>query len=312
MNSDSKLQSFHLLGHPVGHSVSPAIHQAAYQSLGRVARYTAIDCADRGAVEQQVKRLRSGECAGLNVTVPYKKLALELADEVDELALRIQAANVLARTERGTVRAYNTDAPALAEELRGVSARPGAAMILGTGGAALAALESARLAGFSPVFVSGRRYLSHVPAKDWPEVEQVTKLGAKPLVWPSLPRSALANAASGDTDAYASRGEFERALLECAVVIQATSAGMKGADSGEELVQALHFSKETAYYDLVYNPEVTPFLRRARALGARAEGGLGMLVLQAAMAIEIWWGVRPLVASMRAAAEAELKGRMGK
>jgi len=309
------MQSFHLLGHPVGHSVSPAIHQAAYTSLGRQARYTVLDCPDRSAVLHQVNRLRNGECAGLNVTVPYKKLALELADEVDELASRIQAANVLSRTERGTVRAYNTDAPALAEELGRLSARAGAALILGTGGAALAALESARLAGFDPIFVSGRRYTANLPERDWPEVEQVLRLGARPLLWPSAPSTrgvSNEDSASSVAELRARRGELERALTDCAVVIQATSAGMKGADSGEELVQVLKFSKDTAYYDLVYNPELTPFLMKARAAGGRTDGGLGMLVLQAAMAIEIWWGVRPDTASMRAAAEAELKSRMGK
>jgi shikimate dehydrogenase len=307
VNPEQKLPTFHLLGHPVGHSLSPVIHEAAYAALGREARYSVLDCPDRSAVELQVNRLRQGEIAGLNATVPHKKLALELADEVDPLAARIQAANVLARTERGTVRAYNTDAPALAEELRALATQQGAALVLGTGGAALAAVESAVIAGFAPVFVTGRRYTSHIPEAQWPEAAQVSRLGAQPVLWP-----AALGASSGLGEFDARQGEFERALAECAIVIQATSAGMKGSDSGEELARMLTFSPEQAYYDLVYNPELTPFLRAARDAGARASGGLGMLVLQAAMSIEIWWGVRPPLAPLYARAEAELARRAAK
>jgi shikimate dehydrogenase len=283
---------FHLLGHPVGHSLSPVIHGKAYELLAIRASYTTLDCPDRQSVASAVEKLRRGEVTGLNVTVPHKKLALELSDEVDESAREVQAANVLARTPEGRVRAYNTDAPALAEELRRLTSRKGGALILGTGGAALAALVSAKLAGFAPIFVSGRRYLPDLDPKSWPEYAALERFSATPVLWPTF-----------------GEAEFRAAERESAVVIQATSAGMKGAESGENLASLLCFDSARAYYDLVYNPRETPFLNGARAVGAPNQGGLGMLVGQAALALEIWLGERPPLEPLKQAAEAELRAR---
>jgi shikimate dehydrogenase len=261
---------FHLLGHPVGHSLSPVIHGKAYELLAIRASYTTLDCPDRQSVASAVEKLRRGEVTGLNVTVPHKKLALELSDEVDESAREVQAANVLARTPEGRVRAYNTDAPALAEELRRLTSRKGGALI----------------------FVSGRRYLPDLDPKSWPEYAALERFSATPVLWPTF-----------------GEAEFRAAERESAVVIQATSAGMKGAESGENLASLLCFDSARAYYDLVYNPRETPFLNGARAVGAPNQGGLGMLVGQAALALEIWLGERPPLEPLKQAAEAELRAR---
>jgi shikimate dehydrogenase len=284
---------FHLVGHPVGHSLSPVIHHAAYAVLGLEASYSVLDCPDRESVERVVKKLRDGEAAGLNVTVPHKKLALELADEVDPSAAAVQAANVLARTSAGRIRAYNTDAPALADELLSLTQERRGALVLGTGGAALAALVSAKMAGFAQIYLSGRRYVASEQPRNWPEARRARELGAEPILWPS----------------ENSRGEFDAALRASSVVIQATTAGMSGADSGEELARVIRFDAQCAYYDLVYNPGLTPFLREAKLAGAASRGGLGMLLGQAILALEIWLGKRPPAAPLRAAAEAELLAR---
>jgi shikimate dehydrogenase len=97
----SIVEQFILIGHPVGHSVSPQIHGAVYRAYGLPHSYSAVDCPDVAAVEQQVKRVRSGEIAGANVTVPWKRAALALADELDASARDTNAANVLVRTPEG-------------------------------------------------------------------------------------------------------------------------------------------------------------------------------------------------------------------
>src|SRR5690606_35758098 len=117
LKGKSLVTQFLLVGHPVGHSVSPSIHAAAYKMLGHPdARYSVLDCPTEADVRRVFERLRSGELAGANVTVPHKTLALSLADRVDDSARDVGAANVLACVQ-GEIVAYNTDAPALAEEL---------------------------------------------------------------------------------------------------------------------------------------------------------------------------------------------------
>lgn len=270
---------FILIGHPVAHSVSPAIHERAYELLGRSARYTLFDAADEQMVKHAVARIRSKEIQGANVTVPWKTLALQLCDRVDDSAVLVGAANVLSRSPAGDVVAHNTDALALADELEQALevadiSRGGAALVLGTGGAALAAAVSCARAGFSPVLVTGRRCMPNVARSSWPSFQHCQRLGAEMIEWPDRGSSVW---------------------NELTAVIQATSAGMKGAADGQELADRIPWERldPLIAYDLIYNPPITPFLRAATAHGHHARGGLGMLVGQAARAIEIWWGVRP-------------------
>ncbi len=277
---------FILIGHPVGHSVSPAIHHAAYEQLGLDARYDLVDCPDEAAVLAQVALIRSGALTGANVTVPWKKVAFDAADEVDESAARVGVANVLARSAEGRIVAYNTDAIGLADELISatraakvdVAARSGA-LIVGNGGATRAAVVACQMNGIERVAVTARRFDAQVPSREWPHGAAFVELGAELLAWP---RSDEAKAVS-------------TFLASAHLMVQATSAGMKGAEGGEALAELLPWSafEPGVAYDLVYNPPITPFLKTAQALGHRAEGGLGMLVGQAAHAIRIWTGTQP-------------------
>ena len=298
MTSDNRGgRRFVLIGHPVGHSLSPAIHNAAYESLGLADHgYAAVDCPDDAAVRAQVDALRRGEISGANVTVPWKRLALELSDEADPSARDVGAANVLASTrdgERRTIVAYNTDVRALADELR--RGRPDArvALVIGDGGAALAAVAACRVLGASRVFVVARRFRGERDAT-WSTATALDALGAIPTAWPER--------ANADTD-------FRRAALASDILIQSTSDGMHGATDGtavRDLVPWGELRPETFAYDLVYNPAMTPFVAAARARGLSADSGLGMLVGQAALAIEIWLGRSPDRSLLRAAAERAL------
>lgn len=290
---------FILIGHPVAHSVSPAIHSAAYEVLGRVAQYELRDAPTEQDVSAAVEELREGKLRGANVTVPWKKLALQLADRVDASAAAVGAANVLMRDEAGAVVAYNTDALALAEELRELRTRLATslhneplrndALVLGTGGAALAAVVSCQRAGFSHVFVSGRKFDPSLPTSAWPEQELWRERGARVLPWPD-----------SQTD-WSQLGKW-------GAIVQATSAGMHGSTGGEELAQRIPWARlpPLIAYDLVYNPPETPFLRAAKQAGHLTSGGLGMLVGQAAQAIRIWWQKAPPLAPLSQAARQAL------
>jgi shikimate dehydrogenase len=302
-------RTFVLIGHPVGHSLSPAIHHAAYAELGLAGhRYIAIDCPDEASVREQVERLRRGEIAGANVTVPWKRLALSLADRVDPSARETGAVNVLSaqegpHDERGdgrssgrSILARNTDVPALALELSSGAPSPRAAVIIGNGGAALAAVSACKRLGVPSIGVTARRFRGAEPSS-WEGAEAFRTLGATPLAWPGGP---------------AEEGPLRRAFSACDLVVQTTSDGMHGASDGttvRDVVPWDALGPSTFAYDVVYNPAVTPFVAAARARGLRAESGLGMLVGQAALAIEVWLGARPPEGPLRRAAERALEGR---
>lgn len=286
--------TFILIGHPVGHSLSPAIHQAAYVALGVPHyRYVTVDCPDEAAVRRQFDALRRGEVLGANVTVPWKRLAVELADEAHASARDVGAANVLTPVVAGAKRkivAYNTDVGALSEEL--ARARPGArrATVIGSGGAARAAVAACRSIGVDRIAVVARRFRGD-RSRAWEGADALEALGATPVAWPERPEA--------DSD-------FRRAVVASDVVVQSTSDGMRGASDGtnvRDVVPWQDLSPDAFAYDLVYNPAVTPFVAAARARGLAAESGLGMLVGQAVLAVELWLGRRPDASMLRAAAE---------
>jgi shikimate dehydrogenase len=270
---------FALLGHPVAHSLSPAIQHAAYRVLGLPHRYELIDCPDEDAVRGALGRVRSGELSGVNVTVPWKRLALAEADTRHPVAARVGAANVIARDQWGGMIAHNTDVPALVEEFRKHATSLRRFVVLGSGGAALGAVTAAFDAGAEQVCVSARRFDARTPETSWPHGAEFSGLGARLLAWP------------GEDSLPAARLAFKHALSQSDVVVQCTSAGMVGKDDGRALALLLpweHVPRHALAYDLVYSPSMTPFLSGARDHGLCAENGLGMLVAQAALSIEIW------------------------
>lgn len=288
------MSRFILIGHPVGHSLSPAIHRAAYAWLSADHEYQLVDAPDRAAVEKQVDLLRRGLIAGANVTVPYKRLALTLADRVDVSAERIGAANTLVRNDQNEVVAHNTDALGLAEVLGELSNGAAKAVVLGNGGAALGAVVACQHLDIPDVIVTARAFREDLSQSEWPHREEFERLGARVLPW-------VASSAS-------TRSEVAGAEL----LLQATSAGMKGTEGGQQLAQSLpwnEFRPDTVVYDLIYNPPETPVLGAARTRGLVAEGGLSMLVAQAQLAIRIWLGVLPPRTELLAAARNALEGR---
>ncbi len=274
------MSHFALVGHPVSHSLSPEIHRAAYRALGAEHVYELVDAPDEAAVARVVDALRAGELAGVNVTIPWKRVALALADRVAPSAQDTGAANVLERGSDGLVAAHNTDVPALVDELGRLAPGARSACVIGNGGAASAAVAACRALGVARIVVVARRWEPAVEAG-------FARLGATPTPWGTVPASS-------------------------GVVIQATSAGMLGADPGEtvrDIVPWRELARDAAAFDVVYNPALTPFLAAARAAGLAAEGGLGMLVGQAALALGIWLGAVPPRAPLRDAAERALATR---
>ncbi len=273
---------FAVIGDPVSHSRSPAMHAAAYRALDLPHVYEAVRVA-AGELPAVVEALRAGAYDGLNVTVPHKERVLALADELDESARAVGAANTLAVSD-GRVVAFNTDAPALAAELARLAAPAGIpagarALVLGSGGAARAAVAALGSLGVSDIVVRARafddaarreRFVGSAPA------------AVVPQPWRPAPSSEARTMA----------------------VVQATSAGMKGADPGAVAADAVAWRDLPAgavAIDVVYAPRRTPFLEAARAHGLACDDGLGMLARQGALAFERWLGLAAPLEAMLAA-----------
>jgi shikimate dehydrogenase len=282
---------FAVVGDPIAHSKSPAMHAAAYRALGLPHSYEAIR-AGADELAGVVAALRAGTFHGVNVTVPHKERVLGLVDEVDPSAALVRAANTLVRSPTGRIQAHNTDVRALEAELLALeprlselSERTGdpCAVVLGAGGAARAAVAALKSLGLGPVVVRARNEARREP--------MLAELRASLHHADSWLRGQLLRADSRD----------ER---DVDVVIQTTSAGMHGADPGDAIAAAVAWDAlpdAAVALDVVYAPPETPFLRAARARGLRCANGLGMLARQGALAFELWLGVAAPLPAMLAA-----------
>lgn len=302
----TKRLRFSLLGHPVRHSVSPAMCTAAFTAMRLPHVYTAIDVPSEAGLGRILDDVRTGMIAGCNVTIPYKKAVFEIADELAPSAVDVGAANVIVRSPEGLLVGHNTDADALAQELAPIlEGRPRLrAAIIGGGGAALAALSACRKLGFAITCMTSRSWSSSELLHESPSAEQARALGALTMPWPRSDDVAPTGKLS-----QAMRMQWSELAGGADLVIQATSAGMHGVDPGDQITTLVPWDKlpeHAVAYDVVYTPRVTPFLRAARERDLTAEGGLGMLVRQAALSIALWTGQEAPMDRMRDAAEGQL------
>ncbi|MEO7197457.1 MAG: shikimate dehydrogenase [Solirubrobacterales bacterium] len=264
-----------VLGQPIGHSLSPVMHAAAFEALGIGDRWTyeAIELAPED-FGRGVRRLRVDGYLGANVTVPHKRRALELADDATEAARAIGAANTLTFSPAG-IRAANTDAPGLLAALP-TSAAGRRALVLGAGGAARAAVWALLEAG-ADVSVHNRT----TARAD----ELVADLGGTVLV----------------PDGDLPLGDFD-------IVVNATSVGLAregapvtapGGDLKELGIAADSLSDHLVVVDLVYGTTNTDLVAAAARGGATVIDGLEILVHQGAESFRIWTGAEPPLEIMR-------------
>lgn len=268
-----------LIGHPIAHSRSPAMQQAAFDALSLPARYELWDAPDEAALAGRVAALRQPDMLGANVTIPWKETVAPLLDALDDSARRIAGAvNTIIRAETGQgvrLTGHNTDAPSLDRTLDELGAWENARrmLILGAGGAAQAALGVAFIRGVEP-WLAVRRLES--------AREAMAKLATR---LPVPERWRDHGIALDDLR------ELHATLGESQILINATPVGV--GDSGVrplplDLVTAL--PSGAAVLDLIYAPPETALIRAARTRGLRAEGGLPMLLYQGALAFTLWTG----------------------
>lgn len=275
-----------VIGHPIGHSVSPQMHNAALAGLAgtdvRYAawRYHAFDIAPSD-LPAALDRMGALGFRGINLTVPHKVLAMELVSRADREAADAGAVNTLLREGDGWF-GTNTDGYGLSAGIRedlGIALAGSPVVILGAGGAARAAAAECLRAGCAELWIANRtrKRLESL-------LERITPLAK------GIPVRAL------------DPGRRPAGLAKGALVINATSAGLReGEPAPADLAL---FPGLAAVYDMIYNPPATRLLGQARELGIPGANGLGMLVHQGAKSLEIWTGVSAAetAPAMRAAA----------
>ena len=268
-----------VLGKPVQHSLSPVLHTAAYAALGLQGwHYGKHECGEE-ELAGFVAEL-GPEWAGLSLTMPLKRVALEVADEITPAAAAIGAANtlVLRGAAGGGALAANTDVVGIVEALREVGVRRvERAVILGAGGTAQAALESLRLLGESAPTV-----LVRDTARTTELQATAERLGVSPRILDWLPT---------------------RPLPDADVVISTVPSGV--ADVYTDTVWA----PRTVVVDVVYDPWPTPLAASAVAAGCQVANGLDVLLHQAVDQVTLMTGLHGPVQDMRAALDAALRAR---
>jgi shikimate dehydrogenase len=280
---DSKTQLFGLIGWPVGHSLSPTMHNAAAAALGLNWAYVPLPVPPE-RLGEALRGLSALGFRGVNVTVPHKEAVLLHLSAVYPAAQVIGAVNTIVVSD-GRLTGFNTDWSGFLADLEGhrLALYGRDCLVLGAGGAARAVVYALLRRG-ARVVVLARR----------PEqAETLTiELGR------AFPAATIEAGRLGDAADTAVQ-------LEAPIIVNTTPLGMAGANINDSpWPTGAPFPGGAFVYDLVYNPPQTRLMAAARASGRRGANGLGMLVRQAAEAFEVITGRRPDPALMRAAVEA--------
>lgn len=267
MAIDGYTRTCGLIGSPVEHTMSPAIHNTLAEAMGQNLVYVPLH-VQAGHVREAVEGAFALNLLGCNVTVPYKSEVIPYLKEIDPLAAKIGAVNTLVRTENG-FRGYNTDMPGLLRALESDDVKTAGekVLILGSGGVARAVA----------VMLSERAeeviILNRTVEKAQKIADEINGFGGRRTVramstggWRQLPRE----------------GRY--------LAIQATNVGMFPKVDEAVIEEADFYERIHTGYDLIFNPAETRFMKMTEAAGGRAYNGLKMLLYQGVIAYELWTG----------------------
>ena len=270
-----------IIGWPVSHSLSPAIHNAAFAAAGLDWTYVPLPVRPEWLQPALIGLVPLG-FAGANVTMPHKTEAAELIQRCSEDATLLRAVNTIA-VRGGELEGHNTDVAGFDRFLRrdaGFDPAGRSALVFGAGGAARACALALARAGLARLTVAAREEFRAAPL-----IEMVDGFG--------IPVALVRPAETGE--------------LVADLVVNATPVG--GSDAEPSLPSLPHLGPDVLVIDLLYDPPSTDLQRRARAAGATAFGGLGHLLEQAALSFELWTGTPAPLEVMSAAALAAFAER---
>lgn len=276
---NGKTQLVGIVGWPVSHSFSPAMHNAAFANLGLNWVYVPLPVPPE-QVETAMRGLPPLGFRGVNVTVPHKRAVMSFLDEIEAGAKAIGAVNTIVVGEDGRLTGYNTDWSGFLADLAAlaVPVRGRDCLVLGAGGSARAVVYALGQAGGNVRVLARRPSQAEQLVADLRPYSE-TDLTAYPLtalhsLIPSLPHS---------------------------LIINATPLGMTPHEENSPWPEHCPFPPDTFVYDLVYNPRQTRLMRQTQAGDCHTANGLGMLVQQGALAFKLWTGAEPSLTVMQAA-----------
>jgi shikimate dehydrogenase len=260
---------------PVGHSLSPVMHNTVFEALDMDWIYLPLGTKE-GDLEDAIRGLKALSFEGCNISVPYKTEVIQYLDEVEETARLMNAVNTI-KVADGKLIGSNTDAPGFIKHLTSEGVVPDGfnVLMIGGGGAARAAL-----------FGLSQFKINHVTVMDTVESQAVSLIQDLGAVYPA------------NTVEYLPPTEENFAKLSESgldLVVNATPVGMSPIIDASPWPDAVALPEGAAFFDIVYNPQATKFLARAEAEGHKAISGLGMLVQQGVICFETWTGITPPV-----------------
>ena len=270
-----------VIGDPVRHSLSPALHNAAYASAALDWMMVAIPAA-AGTGSAMVDLVRCHDLGGLAVTMPLKSEVADAVDRLDPAAAALRSVNTVVADPDGPL-GMSTDGDGFVASLRSVGHEPSGArvVVLGAGAAARSIVDALGRAGVASLVIHNRTASA---------ASEAAGLAAQAITVDEV--------------------GLVQACAAADIIVNTTSVGMGAANaSGDMPLGPELLSREHVVADIVYHPLATPLLVAARSVGADVVDGLGMLVHQAALQCLAWTGVEVDTAAMRAAAEAELASR---
>ena len=256
-----------VVANPIKHSISPFIHNSAFEATNTNGVYLAWE-VDEAELAETVANIRRYQMYGINLSMPYKEQVIPYLDQLREEACLIGAVNTVVNRE-GTLIGYNTDGKGFFKSLPSFKISKKRLVLLGAGGAAKAILAQAILDGVSQISVFVR---SSSMEKTRPYLEKIQ------------------NATGFRVDLFALEDvqDLQDNITQADLLVNATSVGMDG--SSQPIPTSIVLPEKLMVADVIYQPFETPFLKWARNQGNQSINGLGMLLYQAAEAFELWTG----------------------
>ena len=256
-----------VVANPIKHSISPFIHNSAFEATNTNGVYLAWE-VDEAELAETVANIRRYQMYGINLSMPYKEQVIPYLDQLSEEACLIGAVNTVVNRE-GTLIGYNTDGKGFFKSLPSFKISRKRLVLLGAGGAAKAILAQAILDGVSQISVFVR---SSSKEKTRPYLEKIQ------------------NATGFRVDLFALEDvqDLQDSITQADLLVNATSVGMDG--SSQPIPTSIVLPEKLLVADVIYQPFETPFLKWAKNQGNQSINGLGMLLYQAAEAFELWTG----------------------
>ena len=256
-----------VVANPIKHSISPFIHNSAFEATNTNGVYLAWE-VDATELAETVANIRRYQMYGINFSMPYKEQVIAYLDQLSEEACLIGAVNTVVNRE-GTLIGYNTDGKGFFKSLPSFKISRKRLVLLGAGGAAKAILAQAILDGVSQISIFVR---SSSMEKTRPYLEKIQ------------------NATGFRVDLFALEDvqDLQDSITKADLLVNATSVGMDG--SSQPIPTSIVLPEKLLVADVIYQPFETPFLKWAKNQGNQSINGLGMLLYQAAEAFELWTG----------------------